>query len=87
MVFLDSDHRKDHVLQELHSYSRYVTLGSLLVVEDSNLNGHPVDSGIGDGPFEALEEFLDGNTEFEADRTYERFLITHNPNGYLVRIS
>jgi cephalosporin hydroxylase len=88
MVILDSDHSKDHVLKELELYNGFVTKDSYLVVEDSNLNGHPVYSGFGQGPgpMEALEEFLPKHPEFVVDKTKEKFLMTFNPNGYLKKI-
>ena len=86
MVVLDSDHAKDHVLQELNLYSRLVTPGQYLICEDGNINGHPVWPDFGPGPTEALEEFLRGHAqEFEVDRSCEKFLLTFNPGGYLLR--
>ncbi len=88
MVILDSDHSKDHVLKELELYHNLVTRGSYLVVEDSNINGHPVYSGFGQGPgpMEAIEEFLPKHPEFEVDKQKEKFLMSFNPNGYLKRV-
>jgi cephalosporin hydroxylase len=86
MVILDSDHSKDHVLNELRLYSPLVSLESFLIVEDSNINGHPVGPNAGPGPMEAIEAFLQENTQFSIDKDKEKFLMTFNPNGYLKRI-
>jgi cephalosporin hydroxylase len=86
MVVLDSDHRKPHVLQELRIYSRMVTKGNYLIVEDTNLNGHPVHPDFGPGPMEAVEEFLRENNNFQIDSSREKFLVTFNPKGYLRKI-
>lgn len=83
LVILDSGHGKDHVLAELRAYGPLVTAGSYLVVEDTNLNGHPVLSDHGPGPAEAVEEFLASTNAFVRDRSKERFLLTFNPAGYL----
>lgn len=83
MVTLDSDHSRDHVLNELRLYSDLVTPGSYLVVEDTQFNGHPVQPNWGPGPMEALEAFLAENDEFEVDKAREKFLFTFSPNGYL----
>jgi len=85
LVLLDSDHTKPHVLRELELYAPLVTKGSYLIVEDSNINANPVLPGWGPGPAEAIEEFLRTHTEFEVDRSQEKFLLTFNPGGYLLR--
>jgi cephalosporin hydroxylase len=90
MVILDSNHTKDHVLNELKSYWRMVPVGGYIIVNDSNINGHPVYLEFGEpkgpGPYEAIEAFLAENNNFAVDLTRERLLYTINPHGYLKRI-
>lgn len=86
MVILDSDHHKDHVLDELKIYGELVTKGSYLIVEDTVLNGHPVRPDFGPGPMEAVEEFIKENKAFVADRDKEKFYLTFNPKGYLRKV-
>jgi len=86
MVTLDSLHTKEHVLKELRLYSRFVSPGSYLVVQDTNIHGHPVFPSAPEGPMEALVEFLKGNDAFEIDRSRNKFLLTFHPDGYLKRI-
>ncbi len=83
MVVLDSDHSRDHVLDELRLYQKLVTPGQYLVVEDTNINGHPTYRDFGPGPMEALDHFLEENDRFEIDSDREKFLVTFNPRGYL----
>ena len=85
MVVLDSDHIKSHVLKELDALSSLVTKGSYLIVEDTNINGHPVLPNFGDGPWEALHEWLPNHPEFEIDKSCEKFGITFFPDGFLKR--
>ena len=86
MVILDSDHSKQHVLNELRIYSKFVTKGSYLIVEDTNINGHPVYTDFGPGPMEAVTEFLEENKDFVTDKSKEKLYLTFNPNGYLKKI-
>ena len=85
MVVLDSDHTKGHVLEELRRYAPLVSPTSYLVVEDTNINGHPVLPEFGPGPLEAIEEFLRGSDDFFVDRTREKYFLTFNPGGYLAK--
>lgn len=87
MVFLDSDHRAVHVRRELELYSPLVTLGSYVVVEDTNINGHPSYPSHGPGPWEAARDFLGSHPEFVADLSCQRHLLTFNPHGWLKRVS
>ena len=85
MVFLDSDHRMPHVLNELRLYHKMVTPGSYLVVEDTDMNGHPILPKAGPGPMEAVDAFLRENQDFRPDPSREKLMLTFNPRGYLRR--
>lgn len=85
IVLLDDDHSKDHVLKELRVYSKFVTKGSYLIVEDSNINSHPVNPEFGPGPYEAIEDFLKENSLFIIDKSREKFYVSFNPNGFLLK--
>lgn len=83
MVLLDSDHSREHVLAELHAYSPLVSQGCYLVVEDTNIAGHPVSPAAWPGPMEAVDDFLAENDRFEIDHGCEKFGLTFNPRGFL----
>lgn len=87
MVTLDSDHAEENVLSELRLYSPLVTRSSYIVVEDTNINGHPVSPDFGPGPYEAVEKFLGSDSKFQRDITCERHLLTFNPGGWLLRVT
>lgn len=87
MVILDSDHSKEHVLKELNLWAPLVTKGCALIVEDTNINGHPVCEVYGPGPKEALDEWLPNHPEFEVNKECEKYAVTFNPGGYLERIN
>jgi cephalosporin hydroxylase len=86
MVTLDSDHHMTHVLNELRLYSKLVSPGCYLIVQDTSHNGHPLKTDYGQGPMEALNEFLKGDKDFVRDESREKFLLTFHPKGYLKRI-
>ena len=86
LVILDSDHAKSHVARELALFAPEVSVGSYLIVEDTNVNGHPVLPDFGPGPHEAVQEFLAGSSEFTVDASREKFLMTFNPGGFLKRV-
>jgi cephalosporin hydroxylase len=83
LVILDSNHSRDHVLAELRAYGDIVKPGNYIVVEDTDMNGHPILPDYGPGPYEAVQAFLAERSDFEADRSREKFYMTQNPSGYL----
>ena len=90
MVFLDSNHTYEHVLQELKLYSPLVTRGSYLVVYDTVIDEMP-DSFFTNrswnkknNPKKAVKKFLEKNNRFKIDRSIDKkLLITVAPGGYL----
>lgn len=87
-AILDSDHSKEHVLAELELLRPLLKSGDYLVVEDSNVNGHPIYSpDPGPGPFEAIEEYMQlYPSDYIHDSEREnKFGLTFAPRGYLRR--
>jgi cephalosporin hydroxylase len=82
IVILDSDHSRDHVLKELEAYHGFVTPGSYLIVEDTNVNNHPVLPEHGPGPYEACEEFFPKHPEFKADNRIPTYHLLSQHNWY-----
>lgn len=92
MVFLDSNHTHEHVLEELKAYAPLVASGSYCVVFDTVIEDLPKNSannrnwGIGNNPKTALREFIESNPDFSIDFSIQdKLLITVAPDGYLKR--
>jgi cephalosporin hydroxylase len=86
LVNLDSDHRRDHVLAELAAYADLPGPGDYLIVEDGNVNGHPVRPEYGPGPSEAVDAFLSRDARYQRDvELEERYLLTFAVKGFLRR--
>jgi cephalosporin hydroxylase len=86
-AILDSDHAMNNVLAEMKLLRPLLSAGDCLVVEDANLNGHPVLPHWGAGPYEAIEAY---EHEFPNDYTHDvprenKFGWTFAPNGFLIR--
>ena len=73
MVLLDSNHAKQHVINELENYSHFVTHGSYIVAFDTVVEDFPVGHfanrpwGRSNGPLSAVEDFLAGNPSFSRE--------------------
>ena len=93
MVVLDSDHSRDHVLDELRHYGPMVTEGQFLVVADTLLGRveaaqtptkrskiwHP-----GDEPLTALNTYLAENDRFQPDAILNgKLVFSSSPGGYV----
>ena len=103
MIFLDSNHTHDHVLEELKAYANLVSVGSYVVVFDTIIEHLPQDLlpnesdpstaeartyTKGNSPMTAVKEFLKTNSNFEIDKAIDnKLLISVAPEGYLKRIS
>jgi cephalosporin hydroxylase len=99
LVFLDSDHSKQHVAAELEAYAPLVSVGSLLIAADGVMRvlsdvpgGHP--SWRTDNPASAAREFLARHpSEFVLDMPRPAHArgfapeLTYFPDGWLRRIA
>ncbi len=86
-AIVDSDHRAEHVYQELLLLREFLKPGDYLIVEDGNINGHPVLPDWGPGPYEAIERY---ESEFPDDyrndgEREQKFGFTFAPRGFLIR--
>jgi cephalosporin hydroxylase len=93
MVCLDSNHTHEHVLGELNLYSKFVSVGSYLVVfdtiveflPDDYLPGRPWKKG--NNPKTAIDEFLITHPEFVRQKEIDlKLMISVAPGGYLKKI-
>lgn len=84
LVVLDSNHSRAHVDAELDAYGPLVSVGSYLVVEDTNV--HDVRPDYPPGPDDAVRAWLPDHPEFVRDRGCEKLLLTAAPGGFLRRV-
>jgi cephalosporin hydroxylase len=93
MVFLDSLHTHEHVLEELRAYGKFVTVGSYLVVMDTYIElfpegyfkNRPWDKG--NNPMTAMKAYLKENNNYEIDHeVVDKLLISEGIDAYLKRI-
>jgi cephalosporin hydroxylase len=86
-AILDSDHAEAHVLAEMKSIRPVLVSGDYLIVEDTNVNGHPVYASHGPGPFEAMEQyFRQYPDDYQRDDAREaKFGFSFATRGFLIR--
>lgn len=97
LVILDSCHTKEHVLNELNAYSRFVSKGSYIIATDGVMS-YVRDTPRGtaswqwDNPTEAAKEFVANNREFIIETPQWQFNeselsenITHWPGAWVKR--
>ena len=98
LVILDSNHSKDHVLEELRLYSEFVTKNSYIIVCDGIMQELDQFPGIPkswheDNPIAAIKIFLKENKNFILEEPKWLFnesklnkSISYWPKGFLKRI-
>lgn len=79
MAISDSNHYEDTTLKELNAYGEMVTSGQYFIVEDTFWRPDENSART------ALEVFLRKHPEFSEDRKRERFVMTYNLHGYLLK--
>ncbi len=86
MVILDSDHDENHVYTEMNLFYQLVSDGQYLIVEDGNIRDvYP--ALFNRGPYNAIKRFLKERKEFVPDWYRNRFLLSHSPSGYLLKVN
>lgn len=80
MVILDSDHEESHVNKELDLYSPLVTVGSIIIVEDTSPTAnHP-------GPLSAVNSWALRQRGFKRNIMAEKFMLTFCRDGFWERM-
>ena len=83
---LDSDHSKKHVLSEMISIRDVLQPDDYVIVEDANVNGHPIAKNWGAGPSKPWRN-TSGTIRMDYGRDIQReqkFAFTFATNGFLV---
>lgn len=87
LVVLGSVTDRHKTSEEFNRYQAMVPVGSYVVVAHTVVNGHPVWAGFGPGPLEAVKQILARNGSFAMDPDMEKYALTFNPGGFLLRVS
>lgn len=90
MVILDSNHTEEHVKKELEIYSKIVTKGNYLVVQDTGISHMPEEMNKNrpwnkkNNPHTAVKKFLKTNNQFINDKNiYKKIYFSCSPDGFL----
>ncbi len=85
-ISVDASHEPIQVYNDMNTYSKYVTIGSYMVIQDTKLDRIWRQFKI---PINAyIDKFLQENSNFVMDRDLELlYFYTQHPKGYLKRIS
>ena len=93
IIILDSNHTKEHVLNELDIYSKILNKGDYIVVMDTIIEFINKKFNVGknfkkgNSPFNAVSFFLKKNKSYKVDTYYEnKSFFTNARNGFLKKI-
>ena len=93
IIILDSNHTKEHVLNELNLYSKMLNRGDYIIVMDTIIEFIDKKFNIGkqfskgNSPYNAVNIFLKKNKDYELDKYYEnKSFLTVARNGFLKKI-
>jgi cephalosporin hydroxylase len=84
-VSQDSSHNGLFVYNELSAYSKFVSVGSYIIVQDTELDRmrRRVNGSISG----CIDKFISENNNFEINRDVENlFFFTQHPKGYIKRV-
>jgi cephalosporin hydroxylase len=93
IIILDSNHTREHVLNELNLYSKILKKGDYIVVMDTIIEfidkkfNKSKKFSKGNSPFNAVSIFLQKNKDYKIDKYYEnKSFLTVARNGFLKKI-
>ena len=86
VVVLGAGADRERTQAQFEAYSSFVRVGSYVVVTDTIVNGNPVWPAFGPGPAEAVKQILTRHGEFVPDPLMEKYSLTFNPGGFLLRV-
>ena len=86
LVVLGTCADRESTDRQFRAYEPLVPAGSYVVVTDTVVNGHPVWTGFGPGPAEAVKQILTRHGDFSVDPDLEKYALTFNPSGFLRRV-